>query len=152
MSYPPPTTGYAQPTPSGSPLAPQKVGFSEAIKLYYSNYANFSGRASRSEYWFVSLYSAIVAVPLYILAFSSGSIDPYTGVAQPNGMWMGLIGLWFLVNFIPSLSVLWRRLHDVNKSGGYYFIALIPLVGAILVLIALCTEGDAQQNRFGPAS
>jgi len=150
MTYmPPPVTNQV---PTGSPLAPRKVTFGEAVSRFYGNYANFSGRASRSEYWFVSLYSAIVAIPLYVMAFSTGTVDPYTGIAQPNGIWTGLIGLWFLVNFIPNLAILWRRLHDVNRSGGYYFMLLIPIVGAILVLIALCTDSDAQQNRFGPAA
>jgi len=67
-------------------------------------------------------------------------------------MWTGFIGLWGLVNLIPNLAINWRRLHDVNKSGGYYFMLLIPIVGVILVLIALCTDSDAQQNRFGPAA
>jgi uncharacterized membrane protein YhaH (DUF805 family) len=145
---PPPVS---TPNSHGSPLAPQKVSFGEAVSRFYGNYANFSGRASRSEYWFAALYSAVVTVPLEVLAYSTGSVDPYTGIAQPNVMWMGLFGLWFLVNFIPSLAVAWRRLHDVNKSGGYYFIVFIPLIGAILLLVALCTDSDQQQNRFGPA-
>jgi len=139
-------------TSTGSPLAPRKVSFGEAISRFYGNYANFSGRASRSEYWFVALYSLLVTIPFYVLAISTGSTDPYTGVAQPNGMWTGFIGLWGLVNLIPNLAINWRRLHDVNKSGGYYFMLLIPIVGVILVLIALCTDSDAQQNRFGPAA
>jgi len=144
---PPPVAGQ-----TGSPLAPRKVTFGEAISRFYGNYSNFSGRASRSEYWFVYLYSIIVAVPLYVVAFSTGSVDAETGVKMPNLVWIGIIFLWFLANLVPTLAVMWRRLHDVNRSGGYYFIALIPLVGAILLLVALCTDSDAQENRFGPAA
>jgi uncharacterized membrane protein YhaH (DUF805 family) len=137
---------------TGSPLAPRKVTFGEAISRFYGNYSNFSGRASRSEYWFAYLYSIVVAAPLYVLAFSTGSVDAETGVKMPNLMWIGISSLWFLANLVPTLAVLWRRLHDVNRSGGYYFIVLIPLVGAILLLVALCTDSDAQENRFGPAA
>jgi len=144
---PPPVTDQA---PTGSPLAPRKVSFGQAISRFYGNYANFSGRASRSEYWFAWLYSSLVGLPLYRLAFPS--IDPDTGLPIPNMLWLGIMSLWFLANLVPSLAVLWRRFHDVNKSGGYYFMALIPIVGAILVLIALCKDSDAQQNRFGPAA
>ena len=133
-----------------SPLAPRKVSFGEAISSFYKNYANFSGRASRSEFWYVALFSAIVGGPLYILAYSTGTTDYYTGVPQPNGFWLTLYFLFVLANFIPNLALTWRRLHDVDKSGGYYFILLIPIVGAILLLIALCTDTKPSDNRFGP--
>jgi uncharacterized membrane protein YhaH (DUF805 family) len=148
MTFMPPSMPAAAST--GSPLAPRKVSFGQAISRFYGNYANFSGRASRSEYWFVWLYSALIGLPLSRLAFPS--VDPATGYPIANQMWLGIMSLWFLANLVPSLAVLWRRFHDVNKSGGYYFMALIPIVGAILVLIALCTDSDAQQNRFGPAA
>lgn len=55
-----------------------------------------------------------------------------------------------LVHFIPSLAVLVRRLHDVGKSGWFYFIVLIPLVGAIWLLVLFCTDGDQGENKWGP--
>lgn len=154
MSYmPPPSSEETYSSGSTrSPLAPRPVSFFEAVSLYYSNYANFSGRASRSEYWFVALYSFIFGIGFSVLALSTGTIDPYTGAPQGNGLVSAIYWIWILVNFIPSLSVLWRRLHDVNKSGGYAFMVLIPFIGWIFVLIALVKEGDLHENRFGPAS
>jgi uncharacterized membrane protein YhaH (DUF805 family) len=136
---------------TGSPLAPRKVSFSEAVARFYGNYSNLSGRASRSEYWFATLYTSIVGLPLNMLAWSTGTVDPDTGVPSPNPMWMAIAGLWFLAHLVPTIAVLWRRLHDVNRSGGYYFWAFIPF-GAIFVLVRLCSQGDPQENRFGPAA
>ncbi|GIR22424.1 MAG: hypothetical protein CM15mP36_16310 [Flavobacteriales bacterium] len=59
-----------------------------------------------------------------------------------------LIGL--IVHFIPSLAVLVRRLHDVGKSGWFYFIFLIPLIGVLWLLVLYCTEGQKQDNKWGP--
>jgi len=152
MSYlppPPPADGF---NPTGSPLAPRPVSFGEAISRFYANYANFKGRASRSEYWFISLYSAVVQIPLYFLALSTGTTDPYTGIAQPNMMFIGLVYLFSLINLVPSFAVGVRRLHDTNKSGAYIFIALIPCIGAILLLVAFASAGQSTENQYGPAS
>ena len=152
MSYlppPPPADGF---NPTGSPLAPRPVSFGEAISRFYANYANFKGRASRSEYWFISLYSLIVGLPLQFLAISNGNVDPGTGISQPNLMYLGIGFIFSLVNFVPSIALAVRRLHDTNKRGTYIFFALIPCVGAIMLLIAFLSEGDRNENQFGPAS
>ena len=151
MSYlpPPPAEGF---NPTGSPLAPRPVTFGEAISRFYANYANFNGRASRSEYWFISLYSAVVQIPLYLVALSTGTIDPYTGVAQPNWTFMGIMWVFSLINFVPGLAVGVRRLHDTSKSGAMLFIALIPCVGAFVLLVFFAAVGDTNDNQYGPAS
>ncbi|NBX70754.1 MAG: DUF805 domain-containing protein [Actinobacteria bacterium] len=151
VSYlpPPPADSF---NPTGSPLAPRPVTFGEAISRFYANYANFKGRASRSEYWFISLYSAVVQIPLYFVALSTGTTDPYTGVAQPNTMFITLMYLFSLINLVPGLAVGVRRLHDTSKSGAMLLIALIPCVGAIVLLVFFATAGDTHENQYGPAS
>lgn len=109
--------------------------FGEAIRSCYSNYATFSGRASRSEYWFFTLYHFLV-----VLVCMTGF---------PFGLSYSLLALSFLVNFLPSLSVLVRRLHDTGRSGWWYWIALVPLVGPILLLVWLCTRGTCGSNGYG---
>ena len=147
--FPPPTAeGFGS---TKSPLAPRPVSFGEAISRFYANYSNFKGRASRSEYWFVSLYSTIVQIPLYALALITGTTDPYTGVAQPNLTFLGLLVLFGLINFVPGLAVGVRRLHDTNKPGALLFVALIPCVGSILMLVFFATAGDVTDNQYGPA-
>ena len=149
VSYLPPPPAEGSST-GQSPLAPRPVTLGEAVSRFYGNYANFKGRASRSEYWYISLYTAIVQFPLYILAISTGSTDAYTGVSQPNMTFMGIMWLFSLINFVPGLAVGVRRLHDTNKSGAYSLIALIPCIGAILLLVAFANAGDTNDNQYGP--
>jgi uncharacterized membrane protein YhaH (DUF805 family) len=113
--------------------------FDEAIKSYFNNYAAFSGRARRSEFWFAVLFVFLVglgAQVLDIILFGTQT------------------GLFYVVTllgfFIPSLALAWRRLHDIGKSGGYYFIGLIPIVGWILLLIWLTTDSQPVKNQYGP--
>ena len=108
------------------------VGFVDAIKLFFKNYANFSGRSTRAEYWWIYLLNILVGVVLSVIPFG-----------------VYLSAAWSLVTLIPGLAVAIRRMHDVGKSGWYLLMALIPLVGAILVLIMLLTK-SGPRNEWGP--
>ena len=120
------------------------MGMKEAVISAFNNYVNFDGRARRSEYWYFVLFNMLVnAVFAVLISFCrEGSL----GIR----MFTGLSGLYSLAVFLPGLALCWRRLHDIGKSGAYYFIAFIPLVGPILVLVWLCREGDAGDNAYGP--
>lgn len=109
-------------------LNPQNIGFVDAIKVGLNKYADFEGRATVSEYWWFFLFNIIVG---FIVNWI-----PFVG-------W--LISLALLV---PTLAVSWRRMHDIGKGGGWWFINFIPLVGFIIwiVLAIKPSEGD---NRFG---
>jgi len=109
--------------------------FTQAISSCYSNYATFSGRASRSEYWFFVLFHMLLVTVGVVLI--------------PIGIGLVILIIGGLVNFLPSLSVLVRRLHDTDRSGWWYWICLIPLVGIVLLLIWLCTRGSWGDNRYG---
>ncbi len=115
-------------------------------KVVFNNYANFKGRARRSEYWFFVLGNFCLIIPFYAVTFF--------GVLNHNSLLSfggGLVYLGVaLLTFIPSLAVIVRRLHDINKSGWNYFWGLIPLVGAILLLVWLFTEGNRFDNNYGP--
>ena len=107
----------------------QDVNFFNAIKICLTQkYAKFSGRASRSEYWYFTLFSFIVMV------LSSGKD--------------ALLGLSWLVLFIPMLAVSVRRLHDIGKSGWYYLIALIPYLGWFVLLYWMCKASDEYSNDY----
>lgn len=105
-------------------------------------YADFSGRARRKEYWMFVLFNMIFVFAAIILDNLLGTtigILPY-----------GLIYiLYVLAMIIPNLAVTVRRLHDIGKGGGWIFIAFIPIVGAIWLLVLLCKDGEAGDNRFG---
>ncbi len=116
-------------------------------KVVFENYANFKGRARRSEYWYFALANGIISFSLIIIGVIVGTLfgDAVTG---------GIIGyalviLYSLATLFPSLGVLVRRLHDVGKSGWFYFVSLIPLAGPIWILILLCTDGDYGSNDYG---
>jgi uncharacterized membrane protein YhaH (DUF805 family) len=114
-------------------------------KVVFENYANFSGRARRSEYWYFTLMNILILLSLIIL----GAVFMAMDVKAIGYIFMGLYIFYALAMFIPNLGVIVRRFHDTGKSGWYYFMGLIPFVGAILVLVALCTEGDNGENDYG---
>ena len=106
-------------------------------------YTDFSGRASRREYWMFMLYSLIFASIAMIL-------DNILGIAIEDFGYGPLFGLYILVLLIPGLAVAFRRLHDIGKSGRMILIALIPVIGAIWLLVLLFKEGESNENEYGP--
>ena len=117
------------------------VSFGEAISLYFKNYANFKGRASKSEFWYSYLFTLIIGMVLgFIGSFCSTFVIELTNASFEeqsviNLVFNSLSNLFSIATFIPSLAVAVRRLHDTGKSGGYYFISLIPIVGIIIGLV-----------------
>lgn len=112
------------------------MGFGEAIRRALSKYADFSGRASRPEFWWFALLYSIVGVILV-------SVDE-------NGLLAGLAGLGLIALFIPYLSVTARRLHDLGRSGWYQLLGLIPLIGPVILIIWLAQQGKPGDNAYGP--
>jgi len=107
------------------------------------NYTGFAGRARRKEFWMFSLFNLIFAIVAMILDRMLGlTIHP-----MPYGAIYIIYGLAVLV---PALAVAVRRLHDVGKSGWFLLIALIPLVGAIWLLVLDITDGNRGPNEYGP--
>ncbi len=119
------------------------MGMQEAVTRVFNNYANFSGRARRSEYWYFVLFNMIVNAAFAVLL----SIVPAESALYR--MFTGLSGLYSLAVFIPGLAVCWRRLHDIGRSGACWFFLFIPLVGPILLLVWLAREGDPGDNAYG---
>ncbi len=117
------------------------MGLKEAVISVFNNYANFSGRARRSEYWYFCLFSGIVTAVLSTLAG-----NPENG----RNIFTVLASLFSIVVFIPNLAVIWRRLHDIGKSGLNYFWVILPLIGWILLIVWLCRDSMPGDNRYGP--
>jgi len=106
------------------------------------NYAVFSGRARRKEYWMFVLFNMIFAIVAIIL-------DNILGTAI-EGIGYGLFYiLYCLAVLIPSFAVFVRRLHDTGKSGWFFFIGLIPIIGTIWLLVLMCIDGNAGENEYG---
>jgi len=102
-------------------------------------YVDFNGRARRKEYWMFALISAIVSYGIAGIAIATG-IEPLTYLS----------GAYSLVVLLPGLGVSVRRLHDVGKSGWFLLIVLVPLIGAIWLLVLMCTDGEPGPNEYGP--
>lgn len=117
-----------------------QVGMVEAFSRAFSNYATFSGRSSRAEYWWFVLAGLIISVVLIIIDLSA--FGPYAQF-QPFS------SLWSLAVLLPNLAIGARRLHDINKSGWWLLISLVPLLGVILLLVWFCQPGDDRPNDFG---
>ena len=109
-------------------------------------YADFSGRARRKEYWMFVLFNIIFLIAAAILDNVLGITFTIMGQSVPYG-WLYLI--YALVVLVPGLAVCIRRLHDVGKSGWWYFIGLIPLIGAIILIVWCCTDSQAGENKWG---
>lgn len=118
-----PQQPYGQPKPS--------VSFGDAIKLFFTNYTNFSGRSRRSEFWYAYLFTFLVSLVVSFIPYGSY--------------------IWSLAVLIPNIAITVRRLHDVGKSGWWYLFNLLPIVGQIILLVQFCTD-SAPANKWGPST
>ena len=124
--------------------------FSESVKTCLGQkYACFSGRASRSEYWWFQLFIIIVNFIGYAIGITliKDPIEVLHTLFDGGQIVEGIIGLLVL---IPMWSVLFRRLHDINKSGWNCLWHIIPLIGTIVLLIFVLRKGDDNENQYGP--
>ena len=121
------------------------MSFFDAIKSYFKNYATFKGRARRSEFWFTVLFTFLVSAALSIIFPGPTEMVWDMEVEQTSAA----ENLWSLATLVPSLAVTWRRLHDVGRSGKYFFFILIPIAGIIMLLIELTKDSQAGANQFG---
>lgn len=106
-------------------------------------YAVFEGRARRKEYWYFTLFNVLIAIGLSVLDSITGTFNPETGV--------GLFGgIYTLVIFLPSLGVLIRRLHDTGRTGWWCLIVLVPVLGALVLLVFVILDSEPGENAYGP--
>ncbi len=126
----------------------------EAVKSVFSNYANFRGRARRSEYWWWALAYIIIVIVLGFVeraVLGSGSADFASGDGAVGASFNAgiLSGLFMLASAIPYLAVGARRLHDIDRSGWWALIVLIPFIGGLILLYWYVQPGTPGPNRFG---
>ena len=115
-------------------------------KVFFKNYFNFSGRARRMEYWSYALVNFIITLPFYVLHFIDIAKSDFQNPFSP---YYFIIMLISLATLLPSLGVFVRRMHDTNRSGWWFLIAFVPLIGAIVILVFLFTEGTKGVNNYG---
>ncbi len=106
------------------------MGFTDAIKTCFNKYVDFSGRASRPEYWWYALFVFLVSLAISALSRSAS-------------------GLFSLITLLPSLAVGARRLHDTDRSGWWLLLWIIPIIGWIVLLVFMVIEGTSGDNKYG---
>ena len=111
----------------------------EALKKY----AVFGGRSRRKEYWYFVLFSLIVSLVLSAVDALLGTF----GSASNVGLLGGIYGLAII---IPTIAVSVRRLHDIDRTGWWVLISLVPVIGTIVLLVFAVLDGTPGENRFGP--
>jgi uncharacterized membrane protein YhaH (DUF805 family) len=117
------------------------MSFGEAVQAGFRNYVKFSGRASVQEFWYWVLFTIVgglVAAVLDVLFFLSATSNT------------PLSDIFGLVILLPGIAVAIRRLHDTDRSGWWYLLWFIPLVGIIILIIWWIQRGTPGDNRFGP--
>ena len=117
----------------------RQVTFKEAvIRAIQQNYCNFSGRASRSEYWWYCLFTFILwAIIGIAFCWSQNALNIVSGITN-------------LALLLPGLGLCVRRLHDIGKSGWWLLLAFIPIIGSIILIIWFCKNSQMEPNEYGP--
>jgi uncharacterized membrane protein YhaH (DUF805 family) len=130
------------------------ASFGQAARRFFAKYADFTGRASRSEYWWWYLITIIVTAVLEVLLLTLGSIGATVnddGTSTPGPLFflpVLLLIAWGLGTVVPHLALTWRRLHDVDLAGPFFFLGLIPVVGGIIVLVLVLLPSKPEGARF----
>ena len=114
------------------------VDFAQAISRGFRNYFNFSGRATRAEYWWWGLFIVLVSIVLQVVDTLFGEV----------GQWVSL--LVQLAVLLPSLALGARRLHDINRAGWWQLLWFVLLIGGIVLIVWAIKRGDKGPNKYGP--
>ena len=128
------------------------MDFQSAIRNCFRNYATFRGRASRSEYWWFTLFILLAMLVLSIietrfLGFGEVTRGPGSWAWRSNGG--PLTGLFTLGVLLPGLAVAVRRLHDLGKSGWWLLVGLVPLLGGLILLFFMVQPSEPCANAYG---
>jgi len=116
------------------------MDFSSAVQSFFDKYATFQGRASRSEFWYAQLF-------IVLTGFFLGVIEGLLGIS-PFPQVSALASIFQLGVFLPSIAIIARRFHDINKSGWWYLLVL-TIIGVIPVLYWFCKKGSDHENDYG---
>lgn len=117
----------------------RQVTFKEAVlNALQNNYCNFSGRASRSDFWWFELFCWIVSFIIGIVfCWSANAMNIASGIVS-------------LALLLPTLGLAVRRLHDTGRSSWWLFLSFIPLVGIIILIVWWCQDSQMEENQYGP--
>ena len=112
--------------------------FVEAVKKY----AMFGGRSRRKEYWYFTLFYVLITLVLAV-------IDNVIGTWSSSSSVGLLSGIFILALLLPGIAVTVRRLHDIGRTGWWYLISFIPIIGTLVLLVFTVQDGTAGSNNYG---
>lgn len=121
--------------------------FSQSIKSVFSKYADFSGRATRSEFWYFYLFTFLVGM-VYFFAVITTAVTSGVNSAALTYI-QAIYAIYALGIMIPSLALTVRRLHDTGHSGWWIFLNLLLVIGSIVLFIWYITDSDPDTNEYG---
>lgn len=117
--------------------------FGKSVSTCFRKYADFNGRASRSEYWWWVVFTLIIGC---LFGIPSGISAAHSTVGSGLPLISYIVALAL---FLPNLAVLFRRLHDTGKSGWWWLIGFIPFVGSIILIVFCCQSSQPFENEYG---
>jgi uncharacterized membrane protein YhaH (DUF805 family) len=152
VSYQPYPSGAAQASPPLD-LPQYGIGFVDAVKRGFRKYATFKGRASRSEYWWWTLFTFLTYLVLGLLTYALGMATSRDGGRTPGALAIPLIILFtvfFLGILLPTLALTVRRLHDAGYSGLLALLLLLPYLGSLIILIFALLPSSSAGAKYDP--
>ncbi len=115
-------------------------------------YAMFTGRARRKEYWYFTLFNLLFLFITLVIDRLIATKMGFTSFRGTYGLVFGPLSiLYSLFILVPTAAVFVRRMHDINKSGWYILLLLVPIIGFIRAIIRLAEDGEPEENKYGPA-
>lgn len=110
----------------------------EYIKAF-KNYAVFTGRSTRADFWIFTFFNTLIWITLLFLP---STYEPIVEI----GTWVFM--LYCIVIIIPTISICVRRLHDIGKSGWWYWVSIIPYIGGVILLVFMLIKSDVGLNKY----
>jgi uncharacterized membrane protein YhaH (DUF805 family) len=153
VSYQPNPSGTAQLSSPPLDLPHYGIGFVDAVKRGFKKYATFTGRASRSEYWWWTLFTFVIYLVLGLVTFAVGMATSRDGGRTPGLLAMPLLILFtvfFLGILLPTLAVTVRRLHDGGYSGLVALLFLLPYLGGLTIMIFALLPSSPAGAKYDP--
>lgn len=123
----------------------QKSLFTYWLECFTKHYADFSGRARRSEYWGTVLFNGLVNLAFRILLIVGIMLE----AKEVTFLLLICLGVYSLAWLLPGIAVSVRRLHDIGKSGWNLLWILLPIVGAIMLIYWCCQDSQPEENKWG---
>jgi len=123
------------------------------LKVVRDNYANFNGRAHRQEFWMFTLFHVIFLIIAAVADNVIGTTFTFAAGTdyETNAAYGWIYVLYGVAVLVPGWALWWRRLHDIGKSGAWFFLALVPLVGGVVLIIWACKDSNGTENKYGPS-